>query len=166
MTKNENLNDGIRPWQVGQAVALAIVLLPFNIAGDSDRILITAGVWSLSMTPFSSSLHIFGIGPISIMNLVLVILPQFLFAFQMVRLYKGKTTGPRTFPYWFISLAIPLMIFVGNTLPLLWEPGGPNAFNPTPIPSSLLVAVLLVHFCPPPRETIPWKETKPWWKRA
>ncbi|UCE09736.1 MAG: hypothetical protein JSW61_12305 [Candidatus Thorarchaeota archaeon] len=164
MTKKENLIDGIRPWRVGQAVALAIILLPFNIAGDRDRIVITAGVWLLSLTPFSSSFRLFGAGSIEV--LVLIVLPQFIFAFQMVRLYGGKTTGPRAFISWFIGLAIPLMLFLANTLPLLWEPGWPHAFNPTPLPSSLLVAVLLVHFYPPPKETIPWKATEPWWKRA
>ncbi|MHA2067496.1 MAG: hypothetical protein ACXABY_24275, partial [Candidatus Thorarchaeota archaeon] len=90
---DENLKDGIRPWRVGHVMALAVALLPFGMGGRQDRLQITAVVWSFHMTRVSSSFHIFGTEPWSVFNFVLVMLPQFLFPFQMVRFYQGKTTG-------------------------------------------------------------------------
>ncbi|MHA2135455.1 MAG: hypothetical protein ACW99J_16465 [Candidatus Thorarchaeota archaeon] len=151
----------VRPssWRVGGAIAFAIFVLPFSISGRHDHLTLAAGLWLFITTPTASELFILGSEVWSFEVIMFDVFPQFLFVYQMMRLYEGKTTGRRAFLMWFIGVSNLLLTFVMNSLPALWDPYWPYAFNPVVIPSSLLVAVLLVHFYPPPRETI-------WWKRA
>jgi hypothetical protein len=166
MTQSESRKAGVDSWLVGAAIAFAILLIPFLISYRGDRFTLISGLWQLIMTPNSNSLSLLGFGTWTYTNLMILVLPQFLFVYQMMRLYEGKTTGPRAFVAWFLGVVIHLVTFVMNSLRLLWDPNWPYAFGPVLFPGSLLVAVLLLRFYPPPRETIPWKETKPWWKRA
>ncbi|UCE09738.1 MAG: hypothetical protein JSW61_12315 [Candidatus Thorarchaeota archaeon] len=166
MTESEVHEPPLSPGRVGGVIIFAILFLPFTISGSPDNLWLSSGVWLLIVNPISSGFIILQPEVLSSQRIVLDIIPQFLFVYMMIRLYEGKTTGRRTFLAWFIGVSNQLLTFVMNSLPLLWDSLWPYAFKPILIPSSLLVAVLIVHFYPPPSETIPWKETKPWWSKT
>jgi hypothetical protein len=80
--------------------------------------------------------------------------PRLVFSYQLVRLYKGKTTRGRTLVLGFIAdcYLLPLMILEMLVFPSEYF------ITMLPIPVVLFIALMLLKFKPPPVVITPWKE--------
>ncbi|MHA1958206.1 MAG: hypothetical protein ACW968_14915, partial [Candidatus Thorarchaeota archaeon] len=73
----------------------------------------------------------------------------------MVRLYEQKTTGKRTFLAYLVGILPLIILSVGNTLPILWDPRWP-ALVVIPLPLVLVLALITIFFYPPPGPLRVW----------
>jgi hypothetical protein len=90
--------------------------------------------------------------------------PRFVFAYQMVRHYKGRTTRKRTLALGTIADCFFLFLMLPSLL--LYPSMYMNIVLPIPI--ALLISLLLLKFRPPPLVVSPWRgleETDKWWEK-
>jgi hypothetical protein len=155
----------INPLWIGLIMAIACFLFPEGIWIRLGDIGIDNYIWNLELEPYFR----FQVYPLeSLMwNIVLyVFTTRLIFANQVVRLYRGKTTGKRVYLTSFLAISLELVLFLGNTLSLLWVPDYPYAFRPIPLPILLLTAIVLIMIFPPEAKERSWIESEAkvrWW---
>jgi accessory gene regulator protein AgrB len=95
--------------------------------------------------------------------------PRLVFSYQMVRLYKGRTTKKRTVLLGLITDCYFLFVMFPSLISMLLYPSS-YFYMVLPIPIALLVALILMKIRPPSQVITPWKELDEpdkWWdKRA
>jgi hypothetical protein len=92
--------------------------------------------------------------------------PRFVFSYQLVRLYKGRTTKRRTFTLGFIADCYWLFLMIPTYIMMMYSPEYFYAI--LPIPVALFVALLILKFRPPAKVITPWKgvdEPDKWWEK-
>ena len=93
--------------------------------------------------------------------------PRIVFSYQMVRLYKVRTTKKRAIILGLITDCYFLFLMLPTLIAMLLYPSG-YLYMILPVPLVFLVALLLIKLRPPPKVLTPWKELdKPdkWWEK-
>jgi hypothetical protein len=161
------INDKpINPEVVGIVMALVALLAPFafNIAiYDGLHLSVTAVLWGFISSPYQTYLDIlniftlFAMMPFGFLRLA--------YAYQMVRLYKGRTTKKRALTLGIVSELPFVMLFILYLIMWFFSPYNPMGLaGPTLI--LLIVGILIIRFRPPPESPETWAEMpedKPWW---
>lgn len=159
-----------KPREIGSAwigliMTIACFLFPAGIWIRVGDIGIDNYIWNLEIEPYFR-FQVYPLGSL-MWNIVLyVFTTRLIFANQVVRLYQGKTTGKRVYLTSFLAISLELVLFLGNTLSLLWVPDYPYAFRPIPLPILLLTAMVLIVIFPPDATRRSWIETEAkvkWW---
>ncbi|MCK4484017.1 MAG: hypothetical protein KAU89_04285 [Candidatus Thorarchaeota archaeon] len=155
------------PTVVGIVMTLVALIAPLAFfLSDYDGLYISliAVLWSFTSSSYYTSLVIADILTLS-MSLPFGFL-RFAYAYQMVRLYKGRTTKKRTLTLGIVSELPFAILFIPNLIMWLLTPYGPMALGgPTLI--LLIVGILIVRFRPPPETPEIWEdlsEEKSWWE--
>jgi hypothetical protein len=156
----------INPLVVGIIMALVALFAPLTFSFhdyDGLHLSMVAVFWIFSLTPWGTYLETSN-------NFFLPVLMSYgllrlAYAYQMVRLYKARTTKKRTLALGIVSelpVTIPLLEVL---IVLLLNPHGPMALGgPTLI--LLIVGILIVRFKPPSKPPEIWEEMpeeKSWW---
>ncbi len=159
-----------RPREIGSAwigliMTIACFLFPAGIWIRVGDIGIDNYIWNLELEPYFR-FQVYPLGSL-MWNIVLyVFTTRLIFANQVVRLYQGKTTGKRVYLVSFLAISLEVVLFLGNTLSLLWVPDYPYAFRPIPLPILLLTAMVLIVIFPPDATRRSWIEAEAkvkWW---
>jgi hypothetical protein len=161
------INDKlVNPMVVGIVMALVALLAPltFSIAVyDGLHLSVTAVLWGFISSPYQTYLEILNIFTLAVMMPFGFL--RLAYAYQMVRLYKGRTTKKRTLTLGIVSelpIAMLSMLYL-----IMWflNPFSPMGLaGPTLI--LLIVGILIIRFRPPPESPEMWKEMseeKSWW---
>ena len=93
--------------------------------------------------------------------------PRLVFSYQMVRLYKGRTTKRRTLLLGLIADCYFLFIMLPSLISMLLYPSE-YLYMILPTPLVLLVAIMLIKLRPPAKIITPWKELDTpdkWWEK-
>ena len=158
----------VNPEVVGIVMALVALLAPlaFSIAiYDGLHLSVTAVLWGFISSPYQTYLDIlniftlFAMMPFGFLRLA--------YAYQMVRLYKGRTTKKRTLTLGIVSELPFMILFIPFVIIWLLDQHGSVALGgPTLI--LLIVGILIVRFRPPPESPETWaeiSEEKSWWTK-
>lgn len=93
--------------------------------------------------------------------------PRVVFSYQMVRLYKGRTTKKRALILGIITDCYFLFVMLPTLIMMLLYPSE-YFYMILPTPFALLIALILVKTRPPQQVITPWKELDEpdkWWER-
>ena len=158
----------VNPTVVGILMALVALLTPigfFASGYDGLYISLIAILWSFSSSSFSTILVTADITTL-IMSMPFGFL-RLAYAYQMVRLYKGRTTKKRTLTLGIVSELPFMILFIPFVIIWLLDQHGSVALGgPTLI--LLIVGILIVRFRPPPESPETWaeiSEEKSWWTK-
>ena len=155
----------VNPLVVGTIMALVALLAPlaFSIAVyDGLHLSVLAVLWIFTSVPWGTHLET--------SNTFLSYLMPFGFlrlayAYQMFRLYKGRTTKKRTLTLGIVSELPFAILFIPFVIIWLLNPYGPMVLSgPTLI--LLIAGILIIRLKPPPQPPEIWEEMpeeKPWW---
>ena len=148
----------LSPRAVGAFMALVTAIAPYIVSIDAYGAAIMAATWVLQWSP--QSIWFFFLSPEDWFGVVLllIVLPEAAFTYQMMRLYSGKTTKKQTFLVGLLGTLPLITVGVMNTLPLLWDPKWPYGFTWFPVPVIVLVGYLLVKRYPPLEQSRVWPE--------
>ncbi len=156
----------VNPTIVGTVMALVALLAPiaFGFSGyDGLHLSVIAVLWAFTSSPYFTHLEI-----MNIFTLITMMPFGFLrlaYAYQMVRLYKGRTTKKRTLTLGIVSELPFVMLFILYLILWFLNPYGPMGLaGPTLI--LLIVGLLIIRFRPPPESPEIWEEMsveKSWW---
>jgi hypothetical protein len=151
---------------VGIMMALVALLAPlmFSSTGHDGLCLgMLAVLWTFTSTPWVTRLKISNTITLAILMPFGVL--RLAYAYQMVRLYKTRTTKNRTFALGIVSELPITILLVPVFIMLLLHPDGPMVlFGPTFI--LLIVGTLIIRLKPPPKPPEIWEEVpekKFWW---
>ena len=160
------INDElINPEVVGIVMALVALLAPlaFSIAVyDGLHLSVLAVLWIFTSVPWGTHLET--------SNTFLSYLMPFGFlrlayAYQMFRLYKGRTTKKRTLTLGIVSELPFALVFIPVLIMWFLNPYGPMyLMGPTFI--LLIVGILIIRLKPPLEPPEIWEgmaDEKPWW---
>ncbi len=156
----------IRPRNVGIILVLANFILPASFGLHLGRLYLSSWFWHMQLTPIFS----FKVYPIE----TLILLPflyancmRFLFAYQIMKLYEGRTSGKRAYLMALLAISMEVFVFSGNMLSYVLIPNYPYAFTTIPTPLLPLSAFLLILIFPPEAGKQSWVEIEPtrkWWR--
>ncbi|MHA2230534.1 MAG: hypothetical protein ACXABL_15135 [Candidatus Thorarchaeota archaeon] len=156
---------GIKPWMVGIIQFIGVVLLPVSLDYTDRGFSFVSISWRVDFTgPVFTFFHI------QYLNnpfLWVSVFAYLIFVRQMVRLYGQKTTGKRVFLAYLVGILPQIIFFVGNALPILWNPRWPYPFVMIPLPLPLVLALITIFLYPPPGPLRVWieeVEETSWWK--
>ena len=158
----------INPIAVGTVMTLVALLAPFafNLSSYDGLYLSIIGVlWNFTSSPYYTYLDI--ANPFMIISMMPFGFFRLAYAYQMFRLYKGRTTKKRTLTLGIVSELPFALVFIPVLIMWLLNPIGPMALGgPTLI--LLIVGILIVRFRPPPESLEIWEELseeKSWWEK-
>ncbi|MCK5302656.1 MAG: hypothetical protein KAJ96_05910 [Candidatus Thorarchaeota archaeon] len=162
------INDKpVNPIVVGIVMTLVALLTPiaFLASGyDGLYISLIAILWSFTSSSYYTQLviaDIFTLGmsmPFGFLRLA--------YAYQMFRLYNGRTTKKRTLTLGIVSELPFAILFIPYLIMWLLNPLSPLALA-APTLILLIVGILIVKFKPPPKPPETWveiSENKSWWE--
>jgi len=156
----------INPTVVGIVMALVALLAPFAFGFfgyDGLHLSMTAVLWGFTSSPYFTYLEImniftlFAMMPFGFLRLA--------YAYQMVRLYKGRTTKKRTLTLGIVSELPFAFLFILYLIVWFLDPYGPMGLM-GPTLTLLIVGILITRFRPPPESHGIWEEMseeKSWW---
>jgi hypothetical protein len=157
----------VNPTIVGIVMALVALVAPlaFFFSGyDGLYISLIAILWSFTSSSYYTQLviaDIFTLGmsmPFGFLRLA--------YAYQMFRLYNGRTTKKRTLTLGIVSELPLAILFIPYLIMWLLNPLSPLALA-APTLILLIVGILIVKFKPPPKPPETWveiSEKKSWWE--
>ncbi len=144
-------------------VALLAPIAFFLSSYDGLYLSLIAILWSFTSSSYYTQLvlvDIFTLGmsmPFGFIRLA--------YAYQMVRLYKGRTTKKRTLTLGIVSELPFAFLFIPYIIIWLLNPYGPVSLG-APSLILLIVSILIVRLRPPPESPEIWEEMseeKSWW---
>ncbi|MHA1587928.1 MAG: hypothetical protein ACTSV9_04025 [Candidatus Thorarchaeota archaeon] len=148
----------INPLVVGIMMALVALLAPLMFsftAHDGLCFGVLAVLWSFTSTPWGTRLETsdtFTLGFLTPFGLL-----RLAYAYQMVRLYKGRTTKKRTLALGIVSELPIAILLIPVFIMLLLHPDGPMVlFGPTFI--LLTASTLIIRLKSPPQPPELWEE--------
>ncbi len=156
----------VNPLVVGIMMALVALLAPLTFSFhdyDGLHFQVVAVLWIFSVTPWGTFLETSNHFFFSVLMYYGFL--RLAYAYQMVRLYKARTTKKRTLTLGIVS-ELPMTLPLLEVL-IMWllNPYGPMVLSgPTLI--LLIAGILIVRFRPPPESPEIWAkmpEEKPWW---
>ncbi len=158
----------VNPIVVGIVMSLVALLAPlaFSIAVyDGLHLSVTAVLWGFISSPYQTYLEILNIFTLAMMMPFGAL--RLAYAYQMLRLYKGRTTKKRTLTLGIVSELPFVMLFILYLIMWFLNPYSPMGLaGPTLI--LLIVGILIVRFRPPPESPEIWvelSEEKSWWEK-
>jgi len=151
---------------VGIILVLADFLLPAYFGLHLGRLYLSNWFWYIQVIPVFS-FEVYPIEALILLPLLYANCIRLLFAYQMMRLYEGRTSGKRVYLMALLAISLELLMFSGNMLSYVLIPNYHYAFTTIPTPLLPLSAFLLVLIFPPETGRISWIEMQPigkWWK--
>ncbi len=155
------------PENVGYILALSCFMLPSELSimqRSSISISITNYIWYLLIQPYVS-FKVYSIETMALGIVLFTLSMRLLFAYQVMRLYQGKTSGSRTYLASLLAISLEATQFMTNVLATLWNPENHYIFSSIPLPFLILIALLIMLVFPPEADKS-WieKESKSqWW---
>ncbi len=156
----------VNPLVVGIMMALVALLAPLTFSFhdyDGLHFQVVAVLWIFSVTPWGTFLETSNHFFFSVLMYYGFL--RLAYAYQMVRLYKARTTKKRTLTLGIVS-ELPMTLPLLEVL-IMWllNPYGPMVLGgPTLI--LLIVGTLIIRFRPPPESPEIWEampEEESWW---
>ncbi len=156
----------VNPIVVGTVMTLVALLAPFafNLSSYDGLYLSIIGVlWNFTSSPYYTYLDI--ANPFMIISMMPFGFFRLAYAYQMFRLYKGRTTKKRTLTLGIVSELPFALVFIPVLIMWFLNPYGPMyLMGPTFI--LLIVGILIIRLKPPLEPPEIWEgmaDEKPWW---
>ena len=156
----------VNPIVVGTVMTLVALLAPFafNLSSYDGLYLSIIGVlWNFTSSPHYTHLDI--ANPFMIISMMPFGFFRLAYAYQMFRLYKGRTTKKRTLTLGIVSELPFALVFIPVLIMWFLNPYGPMyLMGPTFI--LLIVGILIIRLKPPLEPPEIWEgmaDEKPWW---
>ncbi|MFW9980263.1 MAG: hypothetical protein ACFFEJ_19435 [Candidatus Thorarchaeota archaeon] len=164
----EQKSSRIAPKNVGYTLALLSFILPSELSmmqRSNLSLSITNYIWYLRLEPYIN-FKVYSIETMAWGVVIFTLSMRLLFAFQVMRLYEGKTTGRTVYFSSLPAISVEMTSFLVNITALFWNPESPYLFSSIPLPFLLLIAILIIIVFSPGEANKSWIEREPdakWW---